>query len=278
MAKKIYVYDTGEYPGKKLTLAEKSSRLYHFTSFDSFVKIWLSHKLKFSPIDVMNDIQEKRIDCASSSLDSAVMLLAYGDIRKQYKQISLTMDYDSFFRGCMCTSMWGHYGNKSNGICIELDPTKISFEDGMLRGPIRYSKVLHHYMPIPTRIKKKSDLEKYVLKNKTRIFFTKQASWKEENEYRIVSAKHDYLDISEAITAVYLTSNKSTECFLTEELVNGKVPVKYLTYVSAADNLSLPMLKDTRKTREKEEADLKSPDNVLPKIKEAAEKKLESLE
>lgn len=278
MPKKTYIFDTGTYPGKKLTLEEKSVRLYHFTTFDSFVKIWLSEKLKFSPIDVMNDIQEKRIDCASSSLDSTVMLMAYGDMRKQYKQISLTMDYDSFFRGCMSTSMWGHYGDKSKGICIELDPSKITFEKGMLCGPIRYRRVLNHYMPIPTGIKKKADLEKYILKNKTRIFFTKQTSWKEENEYRIVSAKHDYLSIAEAITAVYLTSYKSTECLLTEKLVAGKVPVRCLTYVSALDNISLPMLKDTQATREKEEADLKAPENLLPKIAEAARKKLESLE
>ena len=46
------------------TLEQKISsinenRLYHFTSFDNFIKIWLSKSLLFSKRDGMNDIAEK---------------------------------------------------------------------------------------------------------------------------------------------------------------------------------------------------------------------------
>ena len=41
--------------------------------------------------------------------------------------------------------------------------------------------------------------------NAKEIFLTKQKSWSSENEYRVVCPDQDKLDISGAISAVYLT-------------------------------------------------------------------------
>lgn len=127
MKKRIYHTANGEYPGHRLTFAEKSAHLYHYTSFVSFVKIWLSQRLLFSPLSKMNDVQEKSVRCASSNPNSIPILKAYDEIRRKYKQISFTMDYDSYFKGCMSTIMWGHYADKCNGVCIEFDASKLSF-------------------------------------------------------------------------------------------------------------------------------------------------------
>lgn len=277
MARKTYYSGNGVYPGQRLSLAEKSAHLYHYTTFESFVKIWLSQELLFSPLNRMNDIQEKSVRCASPTLDSAVMMLAYREQREAYKQISFTMDYDSYFKGCMSPTMWGHYADKSNGVCLELDSSLISFPAGVMRGPIRYQKYLDHYMPIPTSLRSWDDVEKYIRKNAKRIFFTKQSSWRDENEYRVVSRDLRSLNISGAIVAVYLTANNSKECLLTEKLVDGKAPVKYLTYSSTLDNRSIPVLKDTRKTRESDNAAFQAPDNVLVEIDRQAQKRLKEL-
>lgn len=262
MDHKIYFAENGIYSGMKLTLAEKSAHLYHYTSFDSFVKIWLSQQLLFSPLNKMNDIQEKSVRCASPSLDSAEMLMEYRKQREEYKQISFTMDFDSYFKGCMSPTMWGHYADKNNGVCIEIDPSVISFPADVLRGPVHYRKYLQHYMPIPSSLKTKDDMAKYIRRNARRIFFTKQSSWRDENEYRVVSLDQKSLDISGAIVAVYLTSFNSTECLLVEKLVDEKVPVKFLTYSAALDNCSIPVLKSTRKCREDNEIDTR-PQEVI---------------
>jgi len=262
MKKRVYHTVNGEYPGHRLPLTEKLAHLYHYTSFDSFVKIWLSQRLLFSPLSKMNDVQEKSVRCASSSPNSIPILLAYDEIRRKYKQISFTMDYDSYFKGCMSTIMWGHYADKCNGVCIEFDASKLSFPEGALFGPIHYKKVLEHNTPIPSSVKAVGDIDKYIRRNAKRILFTKQSGWKEENEYRVVSADDEFLDVSGAITAVYLTSFKSTECLLTEKLVNETVPVKFLNYIGASDNLSLPVLTDTRKIRKQLE-DEQKPFEVL---------------
>lgn len=260
MKKKVYHTVNGEYPGHRLTFAEKSAHLYHYTSFDSFVKIWLSQRLLFSPLSKMNDVQEKSIRCASSSPNSIPILMAYDEIRRKYKQISFTMDYDSYFKGCMSTIMWGHYADKCNGVCIEFDASKLFFPEGALYGPIHYKIAMEHNTPIPSSVKAIEDIDKYIRRNAKRILFTKQSGWREENEFRVVSANADYLDITGAISAVYLTSFKSTECLLTEKLVNGTVPVKFLHYIGAVDNLSLPVLTDTQKIRKQLEDDLGAPD------------------
>ena len=262
MKRRVYHTVNGEYPGHRLPLTEKLAHLYHYTSFDSFVKIWLSQRLLFSPLSKMNDVQEKSVRCASSSPNSIPILLAYDEIRRKYKQISFTMDYDSYFKGCMSTIMWGHYADKCNGVCIEFDASKLSFPKGALFGPIHYKKVLEHNTPIPSSVKAVGDIDKYIRRNAKRILFTKQSGWREENEYRVVSADDEFLDVTGAITAVYLTSFKSTECLLTEKLVNETVPVKFLNYISASDNLSLPVLTDTRKIRKQLE-DEQKPFEVL---------------
>lgn len=268
MKKRIYHTANGEYPGHRLTFAEKSAHLYHYTSFVSFVKIWLSQRLLFSPLSKMNDVQEKSVRCASSNPNSIPILKAYDEIRRKYKQISFTMDYDSYFKGCMSTIMWGHYADKCNGVCIEFDASKLSFPEGTLYGFIHYKKAMEHNTPIPTSVKTIEDIDKYIRRNSRRILFTKQSGWREENEFRVVSANADYLDITGAITAIYLTSFKSTECLLAEKLVNDTVHVKFLHYIGAEDNLSLPVLIDTRKIREQLEYNLIAPEVIDAEVRQ----------
>lgn len=42
-----------QYPGRELTLDERKQRLYHYTSFNSFVRIWLTQTLKFGVVTDM---------------------------------------------------------------------------------------------------------------------------------------------------------------------------------------------------------------------------------
>ena len=258
MKTKEYYTTIGKYPGHRLSIKDKKAHLYHYTSFDAFVKIWLSQRLLFSPLSRMNDLQEKSVRCASSMSNSIPYLQAYDKIRREYKQISFTMDYDSYLKGCMSPVMWGHYADKCNGVCIEFDSSKLSFPEKALHRPIIYKMALEHYTTLPSNIKNIEDIDKFIRNNAKRILFTKQAGWRSENEYRVVSKDDDYMDISGAISAVYLTSFRSNECIMVEQLVSDTVPVMFLNYTAATDNFSIPGLTDTKKIREQYERDLRS--------------------
>lgn len=235
---------------RKLVGNERFKRLYHYTSFDSFVKIWLNQNLKFSPLSVVNDIQEVNFKTGvinSNRLDLCDKLNKY---RLSYKQISFTMDYDSALKGCMSPMMWGLYADKRKGVCIELEFDKINFPATTLKDVVTYKKYVKWQNIVDERIETQKGLNAYVKKHQKRLFFTKQKSWEGENEYRILSNEDDFLDIKGAINAVYLTSCYSQECLLVEKLVDNRVPVQYLSYNGTYDNWAVPTLRDTKEQRE----------------------------
>lgn len=233
---------------------ERFKRLYHYTSFDSFVKIWLNQNLKFSHLSNVNDIQE--VDFKSGVINSERLDLCrrINDVRLSYKQISFTMDYDSVLKGCMSPMMWGLYADKRKGVCIELDYSKILFPQNTLQGIVKYQEFLKWQSIVDTRIKTEKGFQAYVRKHQNQMFFTKQKSWAGENEYRVLNNEVDFLNIDGAISAVYLTSCYSNECLFVEKLVNDKVPVMFLTYIGTFNNWAIPVLRSTKEQREYDEA------------------------
>lgn len=208
-----------QYPGRELSLDEKKLRLYHYTSFNSFMRIWLTQTLKFGVVTDMNDMFENNPSAQCYTLDEVKLLDKYFKEKKRYKQISLTMDYDSFIQGCMSQMMWGVYSDKGKGVCIEFDYNKLKrhIKKHMLNDAITYTDKL----PEPPTITKEvdNDWDSFFKQNPKDIFFTKQDCWSKENEYRIVSKKDDYLKIDGAITAIYITNPKSKESECIEKLL-----------------------------------------------------------
>lgn len=266
---KIITTVNGNYPGGRLTGKDRYKRLYHYTSFDTFVKIWLTKHLLFGTVTSTNDIQEADISSSITNMQQVPLAQAYRDIRTSFKQISFTMDYDTYLMGCMSPMMWGLYADKRKGVCIELDYDKIIFPKDCIKGPVKYKKVLKKNTQIPPEAKSSNDIKRYIMKNKNELFLTKQASWKGENEYRILSYNPDYLDIAEAITCVYLTSYDSLECLLVEKLVNNELPVRCMRFIDYY-NISIPITSATKTIREKFITAKNDPDNALVKIESQA--------
>ena len=73
----------------------------------------------------MNDTFENSPSVQCYTLDEMRLLDKYLKEKKRYKQISLTMDFDSYTQGCMSQMMWGQYGDKGKGVCIEFDYSKL---------------------------------------------------------------------------------------------------------------------------------------------------------
>lgn len=215
------------YPGKPLSIETRRKRLYHYTSFNSFVKIWLTKTLKFGDITDMNDIFESNFSSQCHSIKEMEYMNLYHEEKKHYKQISLTMDYDSFIQGCMSPMMWGQYADKGNGVCIEFDYNKLKqhIKPTMLHDAVNYVDPL----PEPPNITQEvaNDFDSFFKIKQKELFFTKHQSWSYENEYRIVSKGAEYLEINDAITAIYITKCKSTECECIEKLLEDNDDVYF---------------------------------------------------
>lgn len=176
----------GDFPGHKLKGKERYKRLYHFTSFESFVKIWLSKELLFSELEKVNDLFEIYKNF-NADFNQFALMFAFRELMSEFRQISFTMDYDSYTKGCMSTAMWGLYGDKTNGVCIEIDFEKLVIPKNCTIGTISYVKTLPKYINLDSSLTCIADLRKFIQRRKKQFFFKKLNSWKSENEFRIIS-------------------------------------------------------------------------------------------
>lgn len=129
----------------------------------------------------------------------------------------------------MSPMMWGQYGNKGQGVCIELDRDRIECPDGVWAGPITYTDELQ-YIRLPENASSEEDMAEYVQDSIDEILFKKHTSWEKENEYRYISRSQEKLRIKNAISAIYVQNGQSVESSILHEIVNNQVPVLVMKY------------------------------------------------
>ena len=208
--------------------ALRGRKLYHYTSFESFVKIWLSQKILLGSIENVNDFMEYKHTVEVNNPCCLPLTEAFNDVRMSFRQISFTLDDDQM-EGFKNPMMWGQYANKGRGVCMEFDFNKLylNYKDKseVFDGFVCYKDKLPKLPPI-NGIITRNDIRRYILRNKEPIMFTKFTVWDAENEYRIVSDNISEIEIDNTISAVYLTSCLSDECVFVEKLLeNTNVPV-----------------------------------------------------
>lgn len=264
--------EMGRFPGMKLRGKKRYETLYHYTSFNAFVRIWLSKQFKLSPITKTNDIEELNKHWAANNFQQIPLFYAYSDIINAYKQASFTMDYDSYIKGCMAPMMWGLYGGRKEGVCIEFKLDKIQVPKGCIHKPIIYKDILKspRMFELGRDIKTIADVRGFIKKKTKDIFFNKLKCWAGENEYRIISDRYEYLNIENAITAVYLTSYESEECLMVEKLVRDAIPVMYMHYITVGNKYDIPIVSDTANSREQVLKAKNNPKNALNSIAQQA--------
>ena len=208
--------------------ALRGRKLYHYTSFESFVKIWLSQKILLGSIENVNDFMEYKHTVEVNNPCCLPLTEAFNDVRMSFRQLSFTLDDDQM-EGFKNPMMWGQYANKGRGVCMEFDFNKLYFnyndKSEVFDGFVCYKDKLPKLPPI-NGIITRNDIRRYILRNKEPIMFTKFTVWDAENEYRIVSDNISEIEIDNTISAVYLTSCLSDECVFVEKLLeNTSVPV-----------------------------------------------------
>lgn len=197
---------------------------YHFTSLDSFLKIWATQKLLLCSRKKMNDSAER--EEVASGIREYADFLSYWYAIDEYKQLSLC--YNTKQEMYLSPVMWGIYAKNSKGVCIELNPDKLSIEkDTYIADIVEYTDDIPNCprLPYGEPFRSINDAVKFVEENMHDIFFRKYKEWDFESEYRVISKKSLYLDISGAISMVYIFNMDEADYEILTDF-NRMVPVE----------------------------------------------------
>lgn len=217
-------------------------KLYHYTTVDSFVRIWVSQSLKFSEVKLLNDIFERtkiislkgyvNDDEASNikDLSSKLTEKVFNQLQK-FKQISFSIDSEDRL-GAFSPMLWGQYAKNERGVCIEFDSAKL------LKSNKIYCKEIEYLESIPVNaiefngLVDDESINNLILTNKDLFFFTKHIDWKHENEFRVISNELNFLPISGTITKVYVYSSKEIETDIVLKLLVGhNIPIEFIDLI-----------------------------------------------
>ena len=194
-------------------------KLYHYTTFTNFCSIRIQQKLKFSGWTNCNDVYEREKmynftlqskEYKGKRFSDEVFRQFTQNVFKEvelYRQISFCLDYKDI-KGYASPMMWGHYARdyQRSGVCLELDSSKIVFPTSrkIFKKKVSYRRDLMATHVGGVDAEREDAAQTFVIENRNNLFFRKHWHWKYENEYRIVSKECEELDISEAITSVYV--------------------------------------------------------------------------
>ena len=219
-------------------------KLYHYTTYANFCTIWIQQKLKFSEWTNCNDVYErdKVYNLTQQSREHNGIKFSVEVFRQfkknvfeevgRYKQVSFCLDYKDM-KGYASPMMWGHYARdyQRSGVCIEIDSLKIksSYPNAKIyKGKVSYKINLTATEIGGVNQEKADAAQTFVVKNRKQLFFQKHPHWKPENEYRYLSKNCDYLDISDAITMVYVLNGDEVTLESVKRIVMDTHKVSFL--------------------------------------------------
>ena len=167
--------------------------LFHYTKFDSFLKILEDMTLLPSSFGKLNDLNEGNVNNLNMNENFMVLYNARNYINNHCHLLSFSQNYDICgvgHEGTNHPAMWSHYADNSNGICIVidkevfvkknikiLDANFYKFED------IVYDKfnalddvAINYNAETP---------EEFIMNNWKGLFFLKHYDWRNEHEHRL---------------------------------------------------------------------------------------------
>ena len=163
------------------------NHLFHYTKFESALKIIASGSLKFGDFKNMNDIAEAYREVFGLAEDAII-----NKVLEEYQSICLTQDKSSR-RGFSIDPLWGHYAQNGNGVCLVFDKKilrrQLNAQFGRKAKIAKINYVSYHVGTVFTDGKTEDEVRQYVKDNIKAFFFTKSNDWKYENEIRILKTK-----------------------------------------------------------------------------------------
>ncbi len=203
----LYLYGSYEIP------SADDGALFHYTKFESCLKIIESMTLRSSPLYKMNDMNEANINSLDWNKDFLLMMDAEKYVKERCSVISFSKNY---MAGGICQegsnhpAMWAHYAEDSRGVCIVLDKDSLLEKNKELLAqrfhslePVNYC--LHCAPKGGFEYESYSGVSDFVRRNYKELFFKKHVDWKYEDEVRFfVESPEIYLDIKGAIKYIVL--------------------------------------------------------------------------
>ena len=203
----IYLYGTDELPDVD------DGALYHYTKFDSFLKIIETMTLRSTPLAKMNDLNEASVEFVDWNRDFLLLLQAEKHIKNDCSVICFTKNYMTegvCQEGGNHPAMWAHYADDSNGVCIVLDEKALIENNKDLLSEY-FHKIedvcyYHKCSPDDSIVEGEySNVSDFLQKNYKELFFKKHVDWSYEKETRLlIESTKVYLNIKGAIKFIIL--------------------------------------------------------------------------
>ena len=200
---------------------KQTEKMYHFTSFDTALKIIETNRLRFGRLNNMNDIHENDklmfADANGQGIDefpSDVLDTLYEEIYK-YRQISLTADSEEGDKeGFDLHQMWGLYADKGEGACLVFDKCELEKNYDMVnihKERVRYDNTKELESYIVSLSQEPESVPSEVKGQISKLFFHKRKEWEHEQEYRLLKrcpniAGEEFLLLGHALKFVILSS------------------------------------------------------------------------
>lgn len=200
---------------------KETDKLYHFTSFDTALKIIESNRLRFGRLSNMNDLHENDklcfVDETNQKPDhfpSDVLDTLHDEIYK-YRQISFSMDSkNGEKKGFDLHQMWGNYADKGKGVCLVFDKGELEKSNDMqniFHEDVIYDETQKLDSFVVSKSQTPTDVSAEVSRRLKDIFFHKRKEWEHEQEYRFLKKcpncqKEEYLHLGHALKFVILSS------------------------------------------------------------------------
>ena len=213
--------------------------LFHYTKFDSFLKIIETMTVRTSPLSRMNDLNEASIEFVDWNKDFLLYHKAEKYIKNDCSLISFTRNYmngDICEQGGNHPAMWAHYAENSNGICLVLDEKSLIENNRELLAQFFYKleDVEYTYICSPDNSITESDysdLSDFLRKNYKELFFKKHTDWSYEKETRLlIESPEEYLNIKGAIKYIILGGRVKNDEDKVRKIVDAMISPESLAH------------------------------------------------
>ena len=191
-------------------------KAYHYTTFQTAIKILESKSLRFGKLNNMNDFHENDKLCFVDSNkdpigpDSFDVLEALQDEIYKYRQISFSVDSDNR-KGFDLHQMWGLYAEKGDGVCFVFDYDELGkmHDTNIIYDKISYEEQIDSF--VVSMSKEPNNVPNEIQTNVRSIFFHKRKEWEHEQELRFlkrcpISQKEEYLTYGSSLKYIILSS------------------------------------------------------------------------
>lgn len=183
----IYLYHHEELPYRG------DGALFHFTKFESFLKILEDMTLLPSSFGNLNDMNEGNVNNMNMNNNFLVMYNAEKYIKDRCRILSFSQNYDIGGFGQEGTNhpaMWAHYAENSNGVCIVLDKDAFVKKNKEVLGKhfYKFEDIVYDIFNTPNDevINYKANTpEEFIMNNWKALFFMKHKDWENEDEHRL---------------------------------------------------------------------------------------------